>query len=121
MAHRNNRPMYHAGMLESGISKSHRPDTRTAGVTVVSAPGARVRGKDPVMRTTDLFERFQLGNRALSSLLELANLGPRYETLKCSLRSDSATGYKEVGEVTRLVGLWVDEILRCPEHVIRTK
>ena len=104
------RPLYHAGTLEGGITKPirYRP------------PKVRVRGKDPRMRSNELFDRFQLGNKALASLLELANLGPQYEELIRVLRSDSDTGYKEVGEVTRLVGRWVDEIIRCPENVLRT-
>ena len=73
MAHRNYRPIFRAGELESGISKPRRPDSRTAGVAVVTPSWVRVRGSDPAMRTTRLFDRFQLGNKALASLLELAS------------------------------------------------
>ena len=73
------------------------------------------------MHSTCLFDRHQLGTQALAALLELSNLGPQYEMLKFSLRSEqSLSGYKDAGEVTRLVGLWVDGILGCAEGVLRT-
>ena len=94
MSYRGYRPIF------SGVSKPRRADPRTSSVTVVKPPiKVRVRGSDPAMRTTGLFDRFQLGNKALGSLLELASLGPCYEELKRQMRFPSE---KRLERVSRL-------------------
>ena len=92
---------------KEGKKATHRPQRHHAKTQDRSRP------VDPRMHSTDLFQSRQLGSLALSTLLELANMGDSYEALKFSLR------YVNAGEVNRLVCVWVDELLHCPHWPLR--
>ena len=104
------RPLYTPESVGSAVVKkpTHRPQRHHAKVR------DKIRPKDPRMYSTGLFDHRQLGTQALASLLELANLGDRYESLKFTLRE------KDACEVNRLVGIWVEELLHCPPFPLRT-
>ena len=111
------RPLYTSESVRSAVAKkpTHRPPCHHAKVR------DRARPMDPRMHSNSLFDRRQLGSLALASLLELSNLGDRYESLKLTLRGvQSVGGQKDAREVNRIVGRWVEELLHCPPFPLRT-
>ena len=108
------RPPPTAESVRSAVAKkpTHRPPCHHAKAR------DRARPMDPRMHANNLFDRHQLGSLALASLLELSNLGDRYESLKLTLRGvQSVGGQKDAREVNRIVGRWVEELLHCPPSI----
>ena len=105
---------------ESVSDQADLADSRRAGGRPTHRPQrhhGRDRGRplDPRVYSTDLFMSRQLGSLALSSLLELANLGSAYEDLKHFVQVADAH------EAHRLISAWVEELLHVDHFPLKNK
>ena len=109
-------PLY----TDESVSVSPIKDSRRAGGRPTHRPQrhhGRDRGRplDPRVYSNDLFMSRQLGSLALSSLLELANLGSAYEDLKHFVQVADAH------EAHRRMSAWVEHLLNVNHFPLKNK